>query len=189
MSLPPSVLMDRYLPEYQFEEHHHRLISGAPGDVLDTAQVVASEPDPLINRLIAVREFPARLMHRLGRANQLPSRPFGFEDFTLLERDGDREVAYGLAGRFWQAAYGLKKLDNASEFDAVQDLPKLVLNFTITPLQDGLCELSTTTRVWCPDPPSQRNFTPYWYAIRPVSGWIRKRLLSRIAAHAKHNPH
>lgn len=182
-------LINRFLPEYQFEEHHYRQVSGPPGDVLDAAQVVASEPDPLINRLIAVREFPARLMHRLGRTNQLPSRPFGFEDFTLLGRDENREVAYGLAGRFWRSDYGLKQLHNASEFAAVQDLPKLVLNLTVTPLQDGQCELSTTTRVWCPDATSQRNFTPYWYAIRPVSGWIRKRLLSRIAAHAKHNPH
>jgi hypothetical protein len=179
-------LMDRYLPEHQFEERHSRTIKAPPGWLLDAAQTVAHQPDPLVNRLIGLRELPARLMGRLGQAGPLPARPFGIEDFTLLGRDGDHELAFGLAGRFWQPAYGLKKLHSASEFEVVQSLPKLVLNFIATPLQDSLCELSTTTRVWCPDAASQRAFTPYWYLIRPVSGLIRKRLLARIDQHA-HN--
>ena len=179
------VLMERHLPEHHFEEHHSLTVKGAPGWLLDAAHTVAHQPDPLINRLIGLRELPVRLISRFGGQTKLPSRPFGVEDFTLLGRDGDHEVAYGLAGRFWQAAYGLKRLNNADEFDAVQDLPKLVMNFIATPMANGMCELSTTTRVWCPDAASQRAFTPYWYLIRPVSGLIRKRLLTRIEQHAR----
>lgn len=177
--------INRFLPEYQFEEHHNLVAQATPGALLDAAQTVAHQPDPLINRLIGLRELPARLMGRFGRRTHLPARPFGVEDFTLLGRDGDREVAYGLAGRFWQSDYGLKPLHNAREFDEVKDLPKLVLNFVAPPIKDGQCEFSTTTRVWCPDAASQRAFTPYWYLIRPVSGLIRKRLLARIQQHAR----
>ena len=177
-------LMERHLPQHQFEEHHSLVIHSAPGKALDAAQTVALEPDPFIQRFVAVREFPARLMNRLGRESQLPARPFGGEDFTLLGRDSDQEVAYGLAGRFWQSDYGLQRLSDAAAFDRVTDLPKLVLNFCEQALADGSHQLSTTTRVWCPDAASQRSFAPYWYLIRPVSGLIRKRLLQRIAHRA-----
>lgn len=179
-------LMERHLPQHQFEEHHSLAIHSAPGKTLDAAQTVALEPDPFIQRFIAVREFPARLMNRMGRESQLPARPFGGEDFTLLGRDRDQEVAYGLAGRFWQSDYGLHPLSDAPAFDRVTDLPKLVLNFCVQPLAEGGHQLSTTTRVWCPDAASQRSFAPYWYLIRPVSGLIRKRLLQRIAHRALH---
>jgi hypothetical protein len=165
-------LIERYLPVHQFEERHSLTIKGSPGWLLDAAHTVAHQPDPLVNRLIGLRELPARLMGRFGQAGQLPARPFGIEVFTPLGRDGDHEVAYGL-----------KRRHNVDEFDAVQDLPKLVLNFIATPKKNSLCEL-TTTRVWCPDATSQRAFTPYWYLIRPVSGLIRKRLLARIDQHA-----
>lgn len=189
MRLSAAVLMARHLPQFQFEEHHSLVIDGAPARLLDAAQTVACTPDPLIQKFIAVREFPARVLNHLGRTSHLPSRPFGFEDFTLLGRDGDREVAYGLVGRFWRSDYGLKRLSSAVEFDQVQDLPKLVLNFMVNPLEAGHCELSTTTRVWCPDAVSQRAFAPYWYLIRPVSGLIRKRLLTRIKEHSRaHRP-
>lgn len=178
------VLMERYLPKYQFEEHHRLRLDHAPGKLLDAAQAVARQSDPLINRFIAVREFPARLLSRLGRDHRLPARPFGIEDFTPLGRDGDRELAFGLVGKFWQSDYGLQSFNDASAFEQARGLPKLVLNFCVAPLPDCGHTLTTTTRVWCPDAASQRSFAPYWYLIRPVSGLIRKRLLNRIAAHA-----
>jgi hypothetical protein len=109
-----------------------------------------------------------------------PARPFGIDDFTLLGRYGDRELAYGLAGRFWRVDHGLQSISGAAAFDQLQALPKLVLNFFVEPLPSGEHRLSATTRVWCPDAASRRSFAPCWTLVRPVSGWIRKRLLKRI---------
>ncbi|ABJ14701.1 hypothetical protein I5G24_21295 [Pseudomonas aeruginosa] len=44
----------------------------------------------------------------------------------------------------------------------------------------GATLLHTETRVFCPDRASRLRFTPYWLAIRPVSGLIRRRLLAGI---------
>ncbi|MCA4125719.1 hypothetical protein LDY98_05140, partial [Pseudomonas aeruginosa] len=46
----------------------------------------------------------------------------------------------------------------------------------------GATLLHTETRVFCPDRASRLRFTPYWVAIRPVSGLIRRRLLAGIGA-------
>ncbi|ORE24217.1 hypothetical protein BKN47_31165 [Pseudomonas aeruginosa] len=44
----------------------------------------------------------------------------------------------------------------------------------------GATLLHTETRVFCPDRASRLRFTPYWLAIRPVSGLTRRRLLAGI---------
>ncbi len=188
MSKPCRVLIERYLPEYQFEEHHSLPTATQAAALLDAAQAVASQTDPLINRLIGLREMPARLMSRLGRPSQLPSRPFGVEDFILLGRNADHEIAYGLAGRFWQSDYGLQATTSAQAFEQLTGVPKLVLNFSIESLGESGQRLCTTTRVFCPDTASLRSFKPYWVLIRPVSGFIRQRLLKRIAQHALKHP-
>lgn len=178
-------LLDRYLPEYQFEEHHSTLARAAPGALLDAVKAVAAEPDPLVSIFIGLREFPARCLGFFRKKPPLPSRPFGLDSFTELGRDENRELAFGLAGRFWQMSYGLRRIANAAEFEAVRDAPKLVMNFVVEPLANGETRLSTTTRVFCPDAASRGSFTPYWYVIRPVSGWIRLRILRRIKLHAQ----
>lgn len=182
-------LIDRYLPHYQFVERHTLRVDAAPGTLLDCAADPALGHDPLIQRFIALREAPARLLSRCGIPAALPARPFGLEDFTLLGREGDAEIAFGLAGRFWQTDYGLVPIRDASALadgrdPALAGAARLVLNFTAQAQADGATLLGTETRVYCPDAATRRRFAPYWWLIRPVSGLIRRRLLQRIGAAA-----
>jgi hypothetical protein len=181
-------LMERFLPRHQFAERHHLGVRCDASPLLDAAERVVGEDDPLVNRLIAVREAPARLLGRLGLSHRLPQRPFGLADFTPLGRDGDQEIAFGLAGRFWQSDYGLEPVASAEAFLALRDTPKLVMNFVAFSNHDGQTMLATHTRVFCPDATSLQRFAPYWYLIRPVSGLIRLRLLRRIARAAAPTP-
>lgn len=177
---PAERLLERFLPAYQFSERHTLQVSVPPHQLMARIETVLREPDPLVGRLIALREAPARLWQRLGGQGRLPARPFGLDDFTLLERDGDDELVFGLAGEFWRADYGLTPLADAQDFQALQHVPRLALHFGATPVGTGTL-LCTSTRVHCPDAASLRRFTPYWYLIRPVSGFIRRRLLQRVA--------
>ncbi|WP_311222688.1 MULTISPECIES: hypothetical protein [unclassified Acidovorax] len=173
-------LIDQHLPTHDFAERHTLRVRARPGALLDCAADPAIGDDPFIERCIALREAPARLLARLGRPTALPARVFGLADFTPLGRDGDRELAFGLAGRFWQADYGLVPWHAPASADA-PGFARLVMNVTATPLPDGATLLATETRVHCPDALSRRRFAPYWWLIRPVGGLIRRRLLQRIA--------
>ena len=173
-------LLEQALPRYQFSEWHARFIRAEPGKILDCVETVLQQSDPWVSRAIALREAPARLWQRLGGDSRLPARHFGHEDFTRLGRIDNKELAFGLAGRFWQASYGLHPVANAQAFVDLQGVPKLVMNFHVV-ATDSCCQLSTSTRVYCPDASSLYRFTPYWYVVRPVSGLIRHRLLSQIA--------
>ncbi len=176
-------LISRLLPEWQFAERHAITLPGVlPARAYASIVPGLSVDDPLIAKAIALREAPGRLLRALGLSgNTLPSRAFGFHSFKLLGELPGREVAFGLAGRFWQMDYGLSRIADSAAFMAMTDQPRLVLNVCVEPLDGQGCQLVTHTRVHCPDEQQRRRFAPYWYLIRPVSGLIRGRLLRRIA--------
>ncbi len=179
--------MARLLPDWQFGERHALRIEGiTPEQAYASIVPGLAAPDALIAQAIALREVPGRLLRKLGLSgNTLPSQAFGFHSFTLLGERPGQEVAYGLAGQFWRLDYGLRPIANASSFALLTDQPRLVLNVCVEPAQGRGCQLITHTRVHCPTEAQRRRFAPYWYAIRPVSGLIRRRLLQRIAGLAR----
>jgi len=176
-------LIHRLLPEWQFAERHALVLDGvSPERAYASIVPGLSADDPLIARAIALREAPGRLLRTFGLSrNTLPTRPFGFHSFAMLGEVPGREVAFGLAGRFWQMDYGLRRIADTEAFMAMTDQPRLVLNVCVEPLDGQRCQLVTHTRVHCPDEAQRRRFLPYWVLIRPVSGLIRGRLLRRIA--------
>ncbi|UJW81674.1 DUF2867 domain-containing protein [Hydrogenophaga sp. SL48] len=180
-------LMNHLLPEWQFAERHALQL-----DDITTAQAYASivpglsAEDPWVQRAIAVREMPGRLLRSLGLSrNTLPPQAFGFHSFTCLGQAPDREVVFGLAGQFWRLDYGLRPVTDAAAFTHMSDQPRLLLNVCVEPVSAQGCRLVTHTRVHCATEAQRRRFAPYWYAIRPVSGLIRQRLLQRIAKMAR----
>ena len=175
--------LDRlYLPHWQFSEHHQRLIDAPAAAVLDAVEDLLRFDDPLVRAFLVLREAPGRLAGLLGRRNDLAGRPrFGLHEFTRLERRADQAIAYGLVGRFWRADFALERIADGEHFRCYDQpgVAKLVLCFRCTPSASGTL-LHTETRVFCPDRASRLRFTPYWLAIRPVSGLIRRRLLAGI---------
>ncbi|MFT0733322.1 hypothetical protein ACTJK6_06505 [Ralstonia sp. 22086] len=174
-------LLHTFLPEHQFSEQHRIRVNAAPGRVLDMVSQLDVTDFPLARMFLHLRAIPARIAAAMGRPNaRRIDAGFGLHDFTVLGRDGDREFALGLVGRFWEAAGGLIRVE-ASAFRAFSEpnIAKLVMTFVAEP--DGAGTLLTTrTCVHCSDTPARRRFTPYWVLIRIPSGLIRRMMLQRI---------
>ncbi len=170
-------LIDDYLPVYQFSETHGCIIGADARTILDAVLMFRPDADPFFKIVIGLREWPMRLFRR---SKKLP-KPFGLNNFTQLERT-DHEIVYGLIGRFWRLDFGLHRITDAHAFKAFDQagLAKLALGFAIRPCSEGRNQLVTQTRVFCPDQRTRLAFTPYWWLIRPVSGLIRRRILSSI---------
>ena len=62
-------LIDRYLPRYQFHEHHSRPLAATPARAMAAVQAYRPEQDPFFRCAIALRELPVRAF------NQLRARP------------------------------------------------------------------------------------------------------------------
>ena len=177
-----KTLLDTYLPNYQFSERHATWVNASPREVLDVIMDYDFTADGFTAVLIALRRLPGRVLGKVLPHVAMPEN-FTMRTFTPLARDGDKEMAAGLVGRFWRLDGGLVPIVDGDAFlrYAEAGVPKLVMNFSAEP--DGpRTRLSTETRVYCPDPVSRVCFTPYWYVIRLASGLIRRRFLSRIRA-------
>lgn len=174
-------LLHTFLPEHQFSEQHRIRVNAAPGRVLDMVSQLDVTDFPLARMFLHLRAIPARIAAAMGRPNaRRIDAGFGLHDFTVLGRDGDREFALGLVGRFWEAAGGLVRVE-AGAFRAFSEsnIAKLVMTFVAEP--DGAGTLLTTrTCVHCSDTTARRRFTPYWVLIRIPSGLIRRMMLQRI---------
>jgi hypothetical protein len=174
-------LIDRYVPAFSFSERHSVIVNATPESILSAVRAYRPENDPFFRLMIGLRELPARIVGALRGTHPLPMRAFGIDDFTVLEQD-DREVVFGLIGQFWRPDFGLAEVQDGAAFAAFQrsGFIKLALNFFTTRQSDGRTELTTETRAFCPDPSSRRKLMPYWYAVRPVSGLIRGRILASV---------
>lgn len=175
-------LADDYLPHFQFSERHARHVPALPPQVMAAVRRYRPEQDAFFRRMIALRELPARLRHRWQAPTQPMAAPFGLDNFTLLAEHRDGELAYGLIGRFWAPDYGLVSCRDGHAFRAFAEpgVARLLLTFTAQQTGSGT-RLATEMRICCSDRASLLRFAPYWYLIRPVSGLIRRRILSAIS--------
>ncbi|QBQ98022.1 hypothetical protein [Paraburkholderia pallida] len=170
----------RFLPGCTFYERHEAPVAGvAPARIIDAVATFDMRSDPVVDTLLRVREWPARLAQHIGGAAR---ERFGFGTFTLLHRD-EHELSLGLAGRFWRPDFGLVDVANADAFLALarRDVAKLVVRFRVNELGVGESRLITETFVHCPSWHTKAMMTPYWIAIRASSGWIRRRTLASVA--------
>lgn len=174
-------LIDKYLPDYGFNEVHGCDVNASPDAVLLAAIAYRPETDAFFRSMIGLRELPMRAIARLRGRESSVTQPFGLHEFTLLEHEPGRALVYGLIGQFWKADFGLFQIENAEAYLAfgTPGVAKLALTFTVSE-QGGKTRLVTETRVFCPDRASHLRFLPYWYLIRPVSGLIRNRILRSI---------
>ncbi|GBQ92393.1 hypothetical protein [Gluconobacter albidus] len=162
---------------FDFSERHSILIHALPGTILNCVRHYRLDEDALIRPALYLRGLPARLL----RSPSAP--PLELQDFTLLS-ETDRSLAYGLKGAFWQTDYGLHRFDTPMAFlgDRDASVATLILSFVTEPATKGRMRLVTQTHVLCPTPHVWRRFLPYWLVIRPVSGLLRRRMLSQIKA-------
>jgi hypothetical protein len=177
-------LMDTFLPYHQFSERHQTAVRCKPGKLLDIIQNFQPPRDRLGDVAMSIRQLPARLMHWLAPSRVPPPKPFTPANFIPLGREGNREIVGGLVGKFWQiwsGDFGLVCLPGPVEFLACNPpkTAKLIIGFSAE-VVGAATLLTTETRVYCPDRYSLIMFTPYWLAIRPVSGLLRRRALAAI---------
>lgn len=170
------MLIDEFLPEYDFEEMHAARVNAGADKVFRAVREVDFTDSAVIRWLFRLRGLPTANMNLDG---------FRRMKFEVLGEALNREVVIGLVGRFWSLNGDLKKLDGDS-FKRFDDAgyAKTAFNFTLDEDRAGT-RLQTETRIKCMDEESRRSFGFYWMFIRPFSGLVRTEMLRLIKQKAE----
>ena len=170
------MLIDEFLPEYDFVETHSIAIDASAANVYAAANEVDFSDSFFVRWLLRFRGMS-------GDAVSL--RNLEYSRFKILGEVVNKEVLIGLAGRFWTPWGDMQKVDasNFREFDK-PGYAKAVWNFSLDGSSKGT-NLSTETRIRCLDDVSRRSFGFYWTFIQPFSGLIRMEMLKTIKRQAE----
>ncbi len=185
------VLLDRFVPTYDFHEVHSQVILATPQAVFTAIKQVTPAEMPLVGTLLAIRALPARLTGKQTRT--VDSSRTILEQalsggFLLLGEEPGREIVIGTIGQFWVLRGGDSPSIGDPEAFLSFDRPgyaKAVLNFLAVGEGSGHVGLSTETRISALDPGSRRQFARYWRLIYPGSALIRRIWLRAIKRRAE----
>lgn len=177
------MLIDELMPAYDFSERHATTVHAQMDKVylaLTTADLSAS---PIARFLLAIRALPARLSgHRQPGASFRPRTLRDAErlGFYIVAENPPAEIVVALQGKFWTPAGGMECASRAALEDPIPPgIARAIWNFSIN-ARDGVCTLTTETRVSCADAAARRRFRIYWFFVRPGSGIIRRMMLRTI---------
>ncbi len=170
------MLIDEYLPEYDFDERHAIDVAASPETIYAAAKQIDFSESFIVRWLLRLRGMSV---------SRLTLDSFSHSKFKVLGEVPGREFLVGLAGRFWLPWGNLQDIDAASfrKFDR-PGFAKAVWNFSVEKDGNG-SHLSTETRIKCLDASSRRSFGFYWTFIQPFSGLIRMEMLRSIKRKAE----
>ena len=183
------MLIDEFLPNYDFSHHTYRIEIDAPIEKVYTVVRNLDLSDANLARVILwLRSVPMRLRGQQGLGLTLDDLlELGF---ILLADDPPRELVLGFVGQLWTASAQLKKLetDEFREF-AIPGCVKAAMNFTFTQLEDGRTRLATESRAQCLDEASRRKFQRYWFFTNRLGAVFRRSSLRAFKRRAEGKDH
>lgn len=170
-------LIDDFMPVFDAVERHALTIAAPPAAVYEA-----------VTRVDFARSGPIRWLLRLrglGAPGRLTLADVTRRGFVRLAERPGRELAFGIAGRFWTPsggrvaldADGFRRFERAGHATAVWD-------FRVAGAGRGTTRLTTETRIRCVDGAARRRFRVYWALVRPFSGLIRILMLRAVAQEA-----
>lgn len=170
------MLIDEFLPEYDFAETHGIKIQATAQSIFKTLDEIDLCDSWIIRWLFFLRGLPSQTVKF---ADLKKSR------FETLGIRKNKEVLLGLAGKFWTVGGDLQKVNskNFKQFDK-KGFAKAVWDFSLDE-NDGETFLQTETHIKCFDQVSRSSFRFYWTLIQPFSSLIRKETLKIVKRKAE----
>ena len=178
-----KMLLNKYLPDFHFNEFHSKKINGNKEEILNAINSLKiRDISKLMNILMSIRSLTIRNRKKENfNTDSLLLEEMQKNKFFILEISNN-EIVIGLIGQFCNL-FDTKKIQiNSSkeylDFN-IENYGVVATNFFVKERQ-GKSILSTETRIKIEDPKSRRKFAIYWFFIYIGSSLIRKLLLNAI---------
>ena len=186
-----KMLLDDFLPNYQFNEVHSIRVH-APIQRVYAAfkSLTPGELSPLVGIMFAIRALPGLITGKRDQGFN-DRRPFLEQmtegGFFILAEKAPQEIVFGLVGQFWVFTGAVNvKISSPEEFINFDnpEYAKTAANFLLVEEPNGYVRVTTETRVYVPGPAARRKFAFYWHVISMGSGLIRTFWLQAIKRRA-----
>ncbi len=164
-----NTLIDKYLPEYTFNELHEIVVNSPIENVYEIARDLDLSKSKMIKFLFKIRGLPTKRLNLQHFINDI--------GFTCLEEDYPNENLIG----FWMR-FKIAKIASHEDFihNSISPWIKAVWNFQFKKIEENKTKVSTETRVLCVTGITKFTFGSYWLIIKPFSGLIRMKMLKII---------
>jgi len=188
---PGSLLIDRFMPEYHFNEVHSIRIQAPPDTIFRSIRAVTPAEVRWLRTLYWIRSLPARIGGTTSRTSPEPEPildPEPDSGTVILGEEPGRELLFGLIGQFSKLAGGARpRIEGPQQFLAFHhpDQIKATMGFWLRDEGGGWWRLTTETRVLALDPSTRRKFSAYWRVIYPGSSLLRRTFLAAVKRRAE----
>lgn len=184
----PQLRIDEFMPVFQFDEIHSMRVAATPTRVYQAMKAVTPDEIALFKILTWMRqagqpsaegvlEAPGS-QPLLGAALQ--------SSFVLLADEPNREVVLGTAVIVPSGfSTDPDSFRNGFKQFRAPGFALAAMNFLIEPSGTNASIISTETRVYATDLPTQKRFSAYWRVIYPGSSLIRRMWLRAIQRRAE----
>ncbi len=182
-----TMIIDEFLPKYNFNEIHSTRIHAPPANVYAAVRQVTAREIKLFRVLTWIRSphFGRQPESILAPPADDPVLDVALRSgFLLLGNAPPQETVVGtILGRTPFNGH----VPNPEDFKNFNrpGYAKAVMNFRVTPEANGGVTLTTETRVLATNERAKRRFGRYWRVIYPGSALIRVMWLKAIKARAE----
>ena len=165
------MILEAFVPHFQFSERHHIMTNASPSRLFHSIKSLDLSHSPVVRHLYRLRRMPKSALTLGGMAE------IGFQTLGEVE---NQELVIGVIGRLWRPIPQVLDVPRKS-FSAFTEpgYAKAAFNFKIEDTGSGN-RLSTETRVCCTSRRALAAFSLYWAIIRPFSGLVRRAMLAEI---------
>jgi len=157
----PQTHLDGFMPVWQFNEVHATRVAGSPAEVYAAIHAIRAPEILFFRTLLAIRT--------LGRAG-----PEG------ILRPGETDAVLAVATRTTFRTIADDPPREIVVATCVAADTDAAMNFHVTEEGNGICRVTTETRVYAGTRTAARKFAAYWHLILPGSALIRRMWLRAI---------
>jgi hypothetical protein len=197
------MLLDKYLPKWDFTEVHTiEVRASAEAAYKAMMETTMAELHCFVRVLFNLRSLPEKLAGRKDNSIATTAFPDNksligemlSSNFIKIDEQPPREIVFGLIvpasiGRVWDKSSGqTPEFTDVTEYLTFNkpDFLHVIANFSIDDApQAGSVIVRTESRTKGLSEKARKNFRPYWFIIRPWSGLIRRLWLKAIKRRAE----
>jgi hypothetical protein len=166
------MLIDKYLPAYDFNEFHSVELDSAAKDIYQKMLHCDLSNNHLIRFFFRLRGIPKEL-YNIDHLTKM--------GFIRLGEEPAREIIFGMITgnpMFNSCKPNFSPVDFLGNSDT--SIIKAVINFQVQDQGNSKHTISTETRVWCGNKKLKSKFRLYWFFVKPFSQLIRKSMLRQM---------